>query len=227
MICINNPYTDPYFNIAAEKYLLRHSSEGVFMMWQNEPSVIIGKHQNVRTEVNLDFADQHRIKIGRRISGGGAVYHDLGNVNLTFIENNKKPDFNKYPQMIIDFLATIGVHAQPDTRLGLTINGLKISGSAQYIYKDRTLFHASLLFSTNLFVLEKVLDSPETDPRTYLRSVKCPVTNISEHLSGSMKIELFKHLIMKHFSGENYLLNNQDIAEIERLKMNNNDNIRY
>jgi lipoate-protein ligase A len=76
-------------------------------------------------------------------------------------------------------------------------------------------------------VLEKVLDSPETDPRTYLRSVKCPVTNISEHLSRSMKIEQFKRLIMKHFSGENYLLNNQDIAEIERLKMNNNDNIRY
>jgi lipoate-protein ligase A len=227
MICINNPYTDPYFNIAAEKYLLRHSAEGVFMMWQNEPSVIIGKHQHVRTEVNLDFADQHRIKIGRRISGGGAVYHDLGNVNLTFIESNKKPDFNKYPQLIIDFLSTIGIHAQPDKRLGLTINGLKISGSAQYIYKDRTLFHASLLFSTDLFVLEKVLDSPETDPRTYLRSVKCPVTNISEHLSGSMKIEQFKQLIMKHFSGENYLLNNQDIAEIERLKMNNNDNIRY
>ncbi|MTK53896.1 lipoate--protein ligase family protein [Paludibacter sp.] len=227
MICINNPYTDPYFNIAAEKYLLQHSSEGVFMMWQNEPSVIIGKHQNVRTEVNVDFADQHRIKIGRRISGGGAVYHDLGNVNLTFIESNKKPDFNKYPQLIIDFLATIGIQAQPDKRLGLTINGLKISGSAQYIYKDRTMFHASLLFSTDLFVLEKVLDSPDTDPRTYLRSVKCPVTNISEHLSGSMQIEQFKHLIMKHFSGENYLLNNQDIAEIERLKMNNNDNIRY
>jgi lipoate-protein ligase A len=197
------------------------------MMWQNEPSVIIGKHQDVRTEVNMDFANQHRIKIGRRISGGGAVYHDLGNVNLTFIESNKKPDFNKYPPMIIDFLATIGVQAQPDKRLGLTIDGLKISGSAQYIYKDRTLFHASLLFSTDLLVLEKVLDSPVADPRIYLRSVKSPVTNISEHLSGSMKTEQFKQLIMKHFSGENYLLNNQDIAEIERLKINNNDNIRY
>jgi Lipoate-protein ligase A len=227
MICINNKYTDPYFNIAAEKYLLQHSFKGVFMMWQNEPSVIIGKHQSVRAEVNMDFADRHGIKIGRRISGGGAVYHDLGNVNLTFIESNKKPDFNKYPHMITDFLATIGIQAQPDKRLGLTINGLKISGSAQYIYKDRTLFHASLLFSTDLFVLENVLDSHDTDPRIYLRSVKSPVTNIGEHLSVSMRIEEFKQLIMKYFSGENYLLNSQDITEIERLKMNSNDNIRY
>jgi lipoate-protein ligase A len=227
MTCINNIYTDPYFNIAAEKYLLQCGVETVFMMWQNEPSVIIGKHQNVRTEVNMDFADRHRIKIGRRISGGGAVYHDLGNVNLTFIENNRKPDFNKYPHMIIDFLATIGIQAQPDKRLGLTVNGLKVSGSAQYIYKDRTLFHASLLFSTDLFVLEKVLDSPASDPRKYLRSVKSPVTNICEHLPVPMRIDEFKQKITNYFSGENYLLNKQDIIEIERLKMNNNDNIRY
>jgi lipoate-protein ligase A len=227
MICINNLHTDPYFNIAAEKYLLQHGSEGIFMMWQNEPSVIIGKHQNMRAEVNMDFAARHRIKIGRRISGGGAVYHDLGNVNLTFIENNRTPDFNKYPRMIIDFLATIGIHAQPDKRLGLAINGLKISGSAQYICKDRALFHASLLFSTDLPVLEKVLDSRETDPRIYLRSVKCPVTNICEHLPVPMQIGEFKQMIMNHFSGKSYTLTNQDIAEIERLKINNNDNIRY
>jgi lipoate---protein ligase len=225
--CINSTYTDPYFNIATEKYLLQCSAEDVFMMWQNEPSVIIGKHQDVRTEVNMDFANKHRIKIGRRISGGGAVYHDLGNVNLTFIENSRKRDFNKYLQMIIGFLATVGVQAQPDKRLGLTVNGLKISGSAQYIYKDRTLFHASLLFSTDLLVLEKVLDSPVADPRIYLRSVKSPVTNICEHLSVPMQIDEFKQKITNYFSGENYLLNKQDIIEIERLKMNDNDDIRY
>jgi len=227
MTCINSIYTDPYFNIATEKYLLQCSAEDVFMMWQNEPSVIIGKHQDVRTEVNMDFANKHRIKIGRRISGGGAVYHDLGNVNLTFIENSKKRDFNKYLQMIIGFLATVGIQAQPDKRLGLTVNGLKISGSAQYIYKDRTLFHASLLFSTDLLVLEKVLDSPVADPRIYVRSVKSPVTNICEHLSVPMRIDEFKQKITNYFSGENYLLSKQDIIEIERLKMNDNDNIRY
>lgn len=218
MICINNTCTNPYFNIAAEKYLLKSSTEDVFMMWQNEPSVIIGKHQNANAEVDIDFARKHQIKIARRISGGGAVYHDLGNVNLTFIENDSTGNFTKFPQMIINYLGTIGIHAQSDKRLGLTVDGLKISGSAQYIHKKTALFHASLLFSSDLSVLKTVLNGKEDEKRKYVKSVKSAVTNISEHLSKPMLIADFMQTIMNHFVGNSYRFDNKDIAEIEKIK---------
>lgn len=218
MRCINNTFTDPFFNIASEKYLMKNSAEDIFMMWQNEPSVIIGKHQNARAEVDVDFANDKQIKIVRRISGGGAVYHDLGNVNLTFIENDKKCDFSKFPHMIIEFLQTIGIHAQSDKRLGLTIDGLKISGSAQYISKNTILFHACLLFSSDLQVLANVLNGKGDEKRKYVGSVKSPVTNICEHLSQPMQMTDFKQKILDYFTGSIYAFNEVDIAEIEKLK---------
>lgn len=216
MLNINNSSTDPYFNLAAERYILKNSSQDIFMMWQNESSVIIGKHQDMDAEVNRDFAREHQIKIARRISGGGAVYHDLGNVNLTFIERHGNYDFTKYPVMIIDFLSTLGINATQDQRLGLEIDGLKISGSAQYVYKDISLFHATLLFSSNLVMLDKVLlkGKDSTKPK----SVHSPVTNICEHLRIPMQIGDFKKKIMGHFTGESYTFNENDLASIEQLK---------
>ena len=89
MLCIHNTQTDPYFNLAAEEYLLKNFKENIFMLWQNEPSIVIGKHQDVWAEVNLKFVQDQQIKIARRFSGGGAVYHDPGNLNLTFIETGQ------------------------------------------------------------------------------------------------------------------------------------------
>lgn len=219
MINIINSNTDPYFNLATERYLLKNSSEDIFMMWQNEPSVIIGKHQNVDAEVNIDFARENQIKIARRISGGGAVYHDLGNVNLTFIERHGKYDFTKYPVMIIDFLSTIGISATQDKRLGLEIDGLKISGSAQYIYKDTSLFHATLLFSSNLMMLRNVLlKSDISNGLKFVQSVHSPVTNISQHLKIPVSIGDFKKKIMRHFTSDSYTLDEKDLAVIEQLK---------
>lgn len=226
MLSINNTNTDPYFNIAAEKYLLKNKSEAIFMMWQNEPAVIIGKHQNVVDEVDMDFAYANQIKVVRRISGGGTVYHDLGNVNLTFIERNSTHNFSKFPQMIIGFLKTIGINAEEDARLGLKIGGLKISGSAQYISKDVTLFHATLLFSSNLTMLENVLVKEESPVNSkYVKSVRSPVTNISEHLPGTMQMSEFKQRILNHFTGDNYAFDEKDIASIEQLKIKNHEYI--
>lgn len=219
MLNILNSNTDPYFNLATEKYLLKNSSQDIFMVWQNEPSVIIGKHQDVNAEVNRDFARENQIKIARRISGGGAVYHDLGNVNLTFIERHSKYNFSKYPVMIIDFLNTLGINATQDKRLGLEINGLKISGSAQYVYKDISLFHATLLFSSNLMMLENVLlKSKNSTKMKFVKSVNSPVTNICEHLKIPMLIGDFKKKIMSHFPGESYTFDKKDLASIEQLK---------
>lgn len=219
MLNINNSNTDPYFNLAAEKYLLKSSSEDIFMVWQNESSVIIGKHQDLDNEVNRDFARENSIKIARRISGGGAVYNDSGNVNLTFIERHSKCDFGKYPLMIIDFLNTLDINAIQDKRLGLEIDGLKISGSAQYICKDVSLFHATLLFSSNLIMLNNVLRrSNNSKKEKFVRSVNSPVTNICEHLKIPMSVGDFKKKIMRHFHGESYTFDKKDLASIEQLK---------
>lgn len=218
MLSIRNTSTDPYFNIAAEKYLLKSGCEDVFMMWRNRPSVIIGKHQDTAAEVDMDFAGRNGIEIARRMTGGGAVYNDLGNVNLTFIARNGDYDFEKYPRMLIGFLETIGVQAQPDGRLGLAIDGLKISGSAQYVYKKTTLFHASLLFSTDLITLKTVLNGADDEKRRYVRSVKSPVTNIGLHMPGAMTTDDFMQAIFNHFAGIGYRFDDKDIAEIEQLK---------
>ena len=122
MLCIYNTYTDAWFNLAAEEYLLKNFSEDIFMLWQNEPAVVIGKHQNIWAEADMEFIQEKQIRIARRFSGGGAVYHDMGNLNLTFIENSSQIDSIRFTESIIRFLGTLGIHAKADERQGLTVN---------------------------------------------------------------------------------------------------------
>ena len=125
--CIYSPFSDIYFHLAAEEYLLKQGNEDIFMLWQDTPSVVMGKHQSVQLEVNREWAEEQQIQIARRFSGGGAVYHDLGNVNLTFIETvSRLPDFSLYLHRILDFLEQIGLPAKGDERLGIYLDGLKI-----------------------------------------------------------------------------------------------------
>ena len=186
MLYINNPYTDAWFNLAAEEYLLKNFSDDIFMLWQNEPSVIIGKHQNVWDEINRNYIQEKHIKVVRRYSGGGAVYHDSGNLNITFIQNSKELTSGTFTARLIAFLATFGIRAEADERQALTIDGLKISGSAQSIHKGRILHHATLL-STDLYRLddrpqstaERRPEEKEMKPAPfYVKSVRSPVTNI-------------------------------------------------
>lgn len=207
MLCINNTYTDAYFNLASEEYLLKNLEEDIFMLWQNTPSVIVGKYQNVLAEINLDFVKQNNIKVVRRFSGGGTVFHDLGNLNLTFIEKNRNVNFDKFTNQIITLLSDIGIHAQSDERRAINIDGLKISGSAQCVHKDRVMYHATLLFSSDLNSLITTLESDpkqsdnKDDKRIYVKSVKSPVTNIVSHLQQPLDIHFFKQYII------NYMLN--------------------
>lgn len=204
MYCINNTCTDAYFNIASEEYLLKHTQENFFMIYRNEPSVIIGKHQHVNVEIDTDFATTKGLKIVRRYSGGGAVFHDLGNVNLTFIENNDQLSFQKYTTYMIELLAQWGIKAEIDNRKGLFVDGHKISGSAQSVYKSRVLFHATLLYSSDLQSLEKSLDGnilealQVKDKKLSVRSVKSPVTNLQKFLNFN-GIEDFMEAILNHF----------------------------
>lgn len=230
MLCINNPCTDAWFNLAAEEYLLKNIPDEIFMVWQNEPSVIIGKHQHVWDEINKHFVQEKQIKVVRRYSGGGAVYHDEGNINVTFIENGDSLHSGKFTEQLIAFLRTYGIHALADDRQGLTIDGLKISGSAQSIHKKRILHHATLLFSTNLYRLTTALQSEEQEKekqskgRAYsVKSVRSPVTNICSYLQNQLSVQEFKDSLLHYFSKQNtdirrYAFTAEDIDAIRSLR---------
>lgn len=205
--CIYSPSTDIYFHLAAEEYLLKQGTDDVFMLWQAAPSVVIGKHQSVRREVDRDWAQQHGISIARRFTGGGAVYHDLGNINFTFIETvSRLPRFVGYLQRTLDFLASLGLEAKGDERLGIYLDGWKISGSAQCVHKNRVLYHCTLLYNTNLTILNKVLNPVVTgeedsvfSSRYAVPSVRSEVTNIHGYLP-TMTIDEFKEIAFRYFS---------------------------
>lgn len=204
--CIYSPFTDIYFHLAAEEYLLKQGNEDIFMLWQDTPSVVIGKHQRLRSEVDQEWAEREQVHVARRFSGGGAVYHDLGNVNLTFIETTPRlPEFVTYLQRTLDFLNSMGLMATGGERLGIYLNGLKISGSAQCLYKDRVLYHCTLLYDTDLTALHQALNpEPMVDDETLssvyaVPSVRSEVTNIRKHLSAGTVTD-FKEKAFLYFS---------------------------
>lgn len=231
MLFIDNTYTDAYFNIAAEEYLFSNFSVPVFMLWQNEPCIVIGKNQNLSLEANLAHIQENNIKVVRRFSGGGTVYHDMGNINLTFISQDNQMDFDQYTRRMQQFLTTIGINAQIDSRRGLYIDGLKISGSAQFVRGNKSLFHATLLFSSNLTDLllslesQNTTDYEELPPWKSVRSVKSPVTNIETHLKTQLSINEFKECIIHQFTGldstyKSYQFSDEDITAIDSLIQN-------
>ncbi len=204
--CIYSPFSDIYFHLAAEEYLLKQGNEDIFMLWQDTPSVVIGKHQRLRSEVDQEWAEREQVHIARRFSGGGTVYHDLGNVNLTFIETTPRlPEFVTYLQRTLDFLNSMGLMATGGERLGIYLNGLKISGSAQCLYKDRVLYHCTLLYDTDLTALHQALNpEPMVDDETLssvyaVPSVRSEVTNIRKHLSAGTVTD-FKEKAFLYFS---------------------------
>ena len=152
--------TDPYYNLAVEEYLFSHTREDVFMLWQNSPTVVIGKNQNAYAEVDLKYAESNGIKVARRITGGGAVYHDLGNVNYSYISSTDKVsslDFETPSRAIIAALADMGLSASLGGRNDILIGNKKISGNAQYTSNGRILHHGTLLFDTDTKHMERVL----------------------------------------------------------------------
>jgi len=227
MLCIDRQETDPYFNIAAEEYFLKNFEEDIFMVWCNTRSVIIGKHQDPLIEINYHYVNRQNIPVIRRISGGGTVFHDLGNLNFTFIFTGKREslvNYRKYTSPIIQFLKSQSIEAEFVAKSDLKIKGLKFSGNAEHVYKNRVLHHGTLLYSSNLKELGKVLN-PEKNlqaNKKFIRSNPSPVTNISDHLTKDMDIYEFKNIlfdyIMKFFNNTTtYDLKIEDIYQIESL----------
>ena len=232
MILIRNPNTEPYINMATEEYLLRTSCEPVIMLWQNEPAVIIGKNQNAREQVNFDFTASHGIKTVRRLTGGGAVFHDLGNVNYTFITPASQGDginFAHFCRPVINALAGLGIEAALSGRNDLVVpDGRKFSGTAacafEYGGKTKLMHHGTLLFSADMSYLSGALNvDPEKMQSKGIKSVKSRVTNLRDHLLPGffdMTPEDFKLYLEEYFiknGAEPHMLTAEETAEIKKL----------
>lgn len=215
--------TDPYRNLAVEEYLFRNTVDDVFMLWQNEPTVVIGKSQNAHAEIDLDLARARGVHVARRITGGGAVYHDLGNVNYSILSPSKGKDgidFAYFTAPIIAALESLGVHAELSGRNDLTVDGKKVSGSAQHAEGDRVLHHGTLLFDSDLEALSAVLRVDEEKLRARaIRSVRSRVTNLRPYLNADCDAKEFIERIA-NFVTQAYgatRISVPEDAEIERL----------
>lgn len=201
---INSLSTDAGFNLAAEEYLLKQGTEDVFMLWQSAPSIIIGKHQRMEAEVNLTAAGEKQIPVFRRFSGGGAVYHDLGNINLTFIETTRLARFETYLEKTITMLRAAGVAATGDERLGIYVSGRKVSGSAQCVHRNREMYHCTLLYDTDLKLLNTLLAVAPSEENIRLhpsvRSVHSEVTNLKEYFYPAIPTDRFRNWIFRYFA---------------------------
>lgn len=227
MLYIYNNNTNPYFNLAAEEYILKEKTDECFMLWRNEPCIVIGKNQNTLSEINIDYVKDNNITVVRRLSGGGAVFHDLGNINFTFIVNDKEDsftNFKKFTQPIIDVLKSFNVNAEFTGRNDLTIDGRKFSGNAQYNYKNRVLHHGTLLFSSDMSDLSGALKvKPIKFEGKGVKSVVSRVTNISEHLNFPLNVMEFMDLTMKYIMNSNrgqnfYEFTKEDLDIINKMK---------
>lgn len=224
MKCIFNPLTEPYFNLAVEEYLLDNVEDDVFMLWRNEPSIIVGKFQNSLAEINVDYVKENGIKVVRRQTGGGAVFHDLGNLNFTFVESNSNGNFRTFTEPILEVLRQMGVDARFEGRNDLTINGMKISGNAQCVHHRRMLHHGTLLFSSEMTDLSKTLKvNPLKFQDKAVKSVRKRVTNISEYLEDkSLTVLDFADRIMQYMmasrtDAERYDFTDEEMKYIRRL----------
>ncbi len=226
MLCIKSTTPDPAFNLATEEYLLKNKDEECFYLYINGPSIIVGKHQNTMAEINVDYVKENNIKVIRRLSGGGAVFHDPGNLNFTFIKKGEKDqlvDFRKYTKPILDVLQSLGVKAQFEGRNDLTIEGKKFSGNAEHVFKNKILHHGTLLFSSKLPDLSQAL---KVNPLKYrdkaVKSVRSRVTNISEHLAEPISLEVFENKVLTHIrdmyaDSRIYELTAEDKEAIQKL----------
>lgn len=220
---------DPYLNMAAEEHLLTTLSQedDCFMLWQNSPAIIIGRNQNAWEEVDSEYVKQHNIAIVRRLTGGGAVYHDLGNVNFTFVvkDTGKGFDFARFARPIVRALAQLGITAEASGRNDILIDGRKFSGNSEYRQGERLLHHGTLLFNSDLSVLGQALQvKPHKIASKGVKSVRSRVTNIAEYLPQPVSLDEFRAAVMEaavvEFGSElsDYHLDQNDMAAIKRLR---------
>jgi len=227
MLCIYHESTDPYFNVATDEYILKHIDEDCFMLWRNDNAIIVGAYQNTLAEINYDYVKEHNISVVRRMSGGGAVYHDLGNLNFSFTKSGKDSnlsDFEKFTRPIVNVIRDLGVDARFEGKNDLMIDGRKFSGNAAHIFKNKILHHGTLLFSSEM---RNVAGALNVNPVKYqdkaIKPVPKRVTNISEHLPVKISLEEFTRKVMEYVVNNfpdtrMYQFTEEDITAIQKLR---------
>ena len=184
MIYIDNTSVDPYFNMAAEEYLLENFSEDVLMLWQNDDAVIIGRNQNTLTEINYQYIKENDIAVVRRLTGGGAVFHDLNNLNFTYILNDSSEwfsNFERFTAPVISVLSEFGINAELSGRNDILVDHRKISGNSQLKHKNKLMHYGTLLFNSDFDKLAGALNAKtEKIEAKGVKSVRSRVANISE-----------------------------------------------
>ena len=200
MLTVLNSSHDPFYNQAFEEYVYQtYLDDDIFLLWQNAPAVVVGSYQNICREVHVERLRQLGIPVIRRITGGGTVYHDLGNLNYTYISDGGAAiDYDQCLGPILAALNDIGVPARKNRTCDIAIGDLKISGSAQRMTKGRLLHHGTLLFSSDLGVLDRITTHRKNDcfQSRGTQSAICTVTNIQEHLASPMTIEEFQDRLL-------------------------------
>lgn len=229
MIYVINNNDSCFFNHAAEEYLMNKFDDEIFMLWINKTAILIGRNQNTISEINLDYVKDNGIEVVRRLSGGGTVYNDLGNMNYTFItyrdksEPKVKSGFEKFALPVINALQSLGVNAVFTGRNDITIGGKKFSGNAQYFQKDKLLHHGTLLFNCDMSKLSLALKSkPIKFKDKSIKSVGARVTNILPNLDNPMALQEFReylkdYIIRDHKIETIYEFTKEDIDGINEI----------
>ena len=224
----NKGITDPRINLAIEEYALKNlgEDESYLLFYINEPSIIIGKNQNTIEEINTEYVESNGIKVVRRLSGGGAVYHDLGNLNFSFItkdDGNSFHNFQKFTEPVIKALEKMGVKAEISGRNDIMAEGRKISGNAQFSTKGKMFSHGTLLFNSEMNHIVSALKVRKDKIESKgIKSIRSRVANISEFLKEPMSIEQFRLELLKNiFEGASevpeYVLTEEDWKKIYKL----------
>jgi lipoate-protein ligase A len=219
---LTHDVTSPQFNLASEEYLLKHTNGYYFYLWRNSPAVIVGVNQNAFEEVNLDYVTKNNVSVIRRLTGGGAVYHDLNNICYTVIApyDKDKNSFKEFCTPVINYLATLGIKAEFSGRNDIIVDGKKIAGNAQTVYNGRVMHHGTILFSTDLNAVTGALNpNPFKMQSKGIKSVRSRVENVVNLLTEKTTIEEFFAGLKKAFSNglESIEFTTQDINEINRL----------
>ena len=202
-----NDCTDACRNMAFDEFALESLplDEPVFYLWRNAPSVIIGLNQSAYAEVNLPYLQEHGIALARRVTGGGAVYHDLQNLNYTIVGKSRdlNADYPEYLHMVVDALRQLGVPAELSGRNDIMVDGRKCSGYAKRVWKDRLMVHGTLMFDVDLETLQEVLSVPGSKmAASGIASVRSKVANLREYLSQYSDVLMLKDALHSILAGD-------------------------
>ena len=219
--------TDPYLNLAMEQVLFDGpgQSQTCCMLWRNHNTIVVGKHQNTIQEINPTYVEEHGVRVARRLSGGGAVYHDLGNVNFTFIAPHEggEMDFSAFCRPVADALAQLGVDARISGRNDMTIDGKKFSGNSQYVKRGRVMHHGTILYDSDLSVVGQALRVPEDKITSKgLASVRSRVTNVRPYVKENLPTEDFmarlRQALLDRFHMEPQAPTQEQLEQAEELR---------